>query len=270
MPRLTLFASAVLLAACARGPSPSDAAYAAASAQLAAALARSGVQCEPHEPPPVLACDQKSAGAPCQVVDDEGTAQGICKSIPDGRLVCAGVDEDERDGGDAGEDQDQRDGGAHDDRDGGQRHHHDLNRPPPLALVAACVKLAPNAACTATLDERTITGTCRDLLGALVCLPLRPPPPPPIAACAQKSPGASCSLTLNNKTVDGTCRAFGEHGTVACVPAPGPASPPHAAIDACVDHTVNSTCSFIWDEDTFSGSCQKAPDGTILCAPICH
>jgi hypothetical protein len=263
---MTLLASAVLLAACARGPSPSDAAAAAASAQLVAALARSGVQCEPHEPPPVLACDQKTAGAPCQEVDDEGTAQGICKSIPDGRLVCAGIDEDERDGGD----RDGRDGGIHDDRDGGQGLHHDLSRPPPVALVDACAKLAINAACTAKLDERTITGTCRSLLGAVLCLPLPPPPPAPIAACAQKSAGASCSLTLNDKTVAGTCRAFGEHGTVACVPAPGPASPPSAAIDACLSHAVNSACSFTWDEHTFTGSCQKAPDTTIVCAPICH
>ena len=141
MRRFSLLALAALLAACSRGSSPTAAS--AASAHLAGALAQSGVQCQPHQPPSVQACDGKTSGAACQVSGEDGTRTGTCKTIADGRLVCAGAHEDggeaqdgDQDGGpgevdqgdgehgdhDGGVDED-HDGGHHDAADGG--HHHD-------------------------------------------------------------------------------------------------------------------------------------------------
>ena len=197
-----------LLAACSRGSSPSVAS--AASARLAGALAQSGVQCQPHQPLPVLACDGKSAGVICHVIGDDGTRTGTCKAIPDGRLVCAGAHEDggasgergdrQHDGGgdfdgDGGHHDDGgvgEDGGRHDHADAGEHHdggdfdddggHHDAADGGEAEdggddllrpAVDACANLAVDAPCSFTFEEHPFSGACEKTpAGKLICAPI--------------------------------------------------------------------------------------------------
>jgi hypothetical protein len=112
--------------------------------------------------------------------------------------------------------------------------------PPPEAL-AACKDLAEGAACTVSLHDNAIDGTCRKGPhgeAALACVPANLPPPPPpgpppgpppeaFAACKDLAEGAACTVSLHDQSIDGTCRK-GPHGEtpLACVPANMPPPPP--------------------------------------------
>ena len=210
MRRLALLVLASLVAACSRGSSRTTAS--AASVHLAGALAQSGVQCQPHQPPSVLACDGKSAGAACQVTGDDDAGPGTCKTIEDGRLVCAAAHEDggaqdsasngeggdgeHGDGGGGHHDFDQdgghhgdagagghhhdggdfdTDGGPQDDSDGGEAQdgEHDGGDGLPPAAVSACASLTASAPCSFTFEENAFSGACEKTpAGTLVCAPI--------------------------------------------------------------------------------------------------
>lgn len=125
-------------------------------------------------------------------------------------------------------------------------HGHPGGHPhgPPQEALDACSGLAESDACTVSLGEHTLQGTCRASSGpdggALACAPKGPPPggpggphggrpphgPPPeaVAACSGLSDSAACSVTLGSRTLQGTCRAAPgpDGGTLACMPAPPP------------------------------------------------
>ncbi len=101
--------------------------------------------------------------------------------------------------------------GADSSRD---RHHphHPPGQPPPAA-IAACDGAAVHDACSFSIDDHAITGTCEqgpDADKPLACRPDQPPPPPPppaeaIAACAKAAEGDACSFALGDRTITGTC-----------------------------------------------------------------
>jgi hypothetical protein len=113
----------------------------------------------------------------------------------------------------------------------------DGHRPPgrgrgvPREAIEACNGKAAGDACSLTIHDRTITGTCRAPAGpgagsgsdaALACLPDRPPGPPPAAvdACSGKAEGDACSVSDGDHAFDGTCRKGPDgNGPLACAPA---------------------------------------------------
>jgi hypothetical protein len=187
MRRLALLVPFVL--ACSGSKSSLDAA--AAQSQFVSAMAGVGVNCLHREPPPFHACDGLDAGAACSVPDDDrdGGEAGFCKSLHDGRLVCAEADDDDQaDGGDGehhdGGDNDHADGGV----DGGEHHGDDHSMPPGFwkrdgglpppfqAAVDACVSHAADDVCTVNFHEHTLQGACRLAPDGttLICAPLCP------------------------------------------------------------------------------------------------
>jgi hypothetical protein len=101
----------------------------------------------------------------------------------------------------------------------------DGRREPPAEAIAACDGRAAGDACSVTIGDRTIDGTCRsgrDGKGPLACRPARPhaPPPEAIAACEGRAAGDACSVSIGDRTIDGTCRARPDGaGPLACMPA---------------------------------------------------
>jgi hypothetical protein len=166
-----------------------------AASQLTAALGDAGVKCLHREPPPFHACDGLDAGASCAVPDDDsdGGRAGSCKGLRDGRLVCAGADDDD-DHADGGEGDHQRDGGGDDEdrEDGGGRHQgadggmdgmhdggaewmRDGGLPPPIqAALDACVGHAADDVCSVSFREHAVQGACRLAPDGktLICAPL--------------------------------------------------------------------------------------------------
>jgi hypothetical protein len=156
-----------------------------AVSQFTAALGDAGVKCLHREPPPFHACDGLDAGASCAVPDDDSDAgqAGFCKGLRDGRMVCAGADdEDERaDGGDGDhhdggdDDGDRADGGMDGPHDGGSGWMRDGGRPPPIqAALDACVGHAADDVCSVNFREHVIQGACRLAPDGktLICAPL--------------------------------------------------------------------------------------------------
>jgi hypothetical protein len=100
---------------------------------------------------------------------------------------------------------------------------------PPQAAIDACASKAAGDACTVSLGEHSMSGTCAALpdAGTLACRPDHPPGPPPEAfeACSGKSAGDACSVTHDGHTLGGSC-SHGPHGDgpLACKP---DGAPPH-------------------------------------------
>lgn len=121
-----------------------------------------------HGPPPEAfeACQSKAAGDVCTVTFGEESLAGKCvappEGAPDARISCRPdkLPEGHRPGGKGG-------------------HPHG---PPPEAIFVACSGKAADAACTVTLGDRAIEGTCKAPPPGveetrLGCVPARPPRP---------------------------------------------------------------------------------------------
>jgi hypothetical protein len=96
---------------------------------------------------------------------------------------------------------------------------------PPAEAIAACSNAKASDACSFTLGDHTITGTCeapRDRT-ELACRPdhAQPhgPPPAALAACSSSKLGEACSVTFGDHTLAGTCEAGPSgDGPLACRP----------------------------------------------------
>jgi hypothetical protein len=103
-------------------------------------------------------------------------------------------------------------------------------RGPPAEALQACSGLQSGAACSFTIHEHQVTGTCRSgpQGEALACAPNRPPhlhfgpPPEAVQACSGLDVGATCNFTVNGKELNGTCRQGPEGKPAACFPSPPP------------------------------------------------
>ncbi len=162
---------APLVIACSGGSSSSLSS--SATTEFMSTLANVGVKCLHREPPPFHACVGLDAGTGCTVPDDADAGVGACMQLHDGRMVCAGPDDDdaEHDGG-----IDDHDGGMH----GGMGGMHggwmgDGGIPAPIqAAIDACAGKAVDADCSVTFHMHGIQGACRLAPdgATLVCAPL--------------------------------------------------------------------------------------------------
>jgi hypothetical protein len=103
-------------------------------------------------------------------------------------------------------------------------------RQPPKEAFAACASAKRGDACTVSLGDRAITGTCEAFpdTAALACRPSRPPGPPPEAvdACRSAKEGDACSFSLGDRALSGSCaRGPDAAAPLACRPAGAPAHP---------------------------------------------
>jgi hypothetical protein len=109
-----------------------------------------------HLPPPAAfeACKDKSVGTACTVQIHDADINGTCEAPPPGSSqntpACRPA--------------------------AGARHHHG---PPPEAVFAACDNKADGDACSVTLENRTIDGSCRTPhhdagTARLLCAPAHP------------------------------------------------------------------------------------------------
>jgi hypothetical protein len=102
----------------------------------------------------------------------------------------------------------------------------DPHGPPPQAAFDACARARAGDACSMTLHDHTISGTCAQPPGAsaLACRPDHPPGPPPEAleACAGKAAGDACSVSHDGHAFSGTCAAGPAGSALACRPAGPP------------------------------------------------
>ena len=97
---------------------------------------------------------------------------------------------------------------------------------PPPEAVQACSGVQDGAACSFTMGDRAVAGTCRTgPEGQASCMPPhRGPPPEAFQACQGLATGAACSVTFHDQTVGGTCRTGPDgQGALACAPARMPA-----------------------------------------------
>jgi hypothetical protein len=92
-------------------------------------------------------------------------------------------------------------------------------RAPPPEAIQACASKSSGAACTVTLPDRQVEGTCEAMGETLACRPAHPhgPPPEAIAACQGQQDGATCSMTHHGQQIQGQCRT-GPDNQSACVP----------------------------------------------------
>ena len=224
---LSLF---LALAACSARPFP-GADGTALDSQLAAELAGGGVHCLPGQPPPFAACASLDAGAACTFPDDGRAKTGVCHATGNGRLVCAGADEDDA------------------EADGGDGHV------VPIGIAtAACEGLDGGASCRFPEPERDvmtvaehdhdggpedddfITGTCTVL----------PADGGDVLAC-----------------VPGPRMNEGEHDAEG-------RGPVQAALGACLNQASGAVCSFTFKEHSVNGLCTTLPSGALACAPTCR
>ena len=81
--------------------------------------------------------------------------------------------------------------------------------PPPREAIDACAKAKQHDACSFTIHDHSIAGTCETIpdTSTLACRPDHPPPPPPeaIAACEKAREGDACSFTIHDHQIAGTC-----------------------------------------------------------------
>ncbi|MFZ5446463.1 MAG: hypothetical protein ACOZQL_41125 [Myxococcota bacterium] len=210
------------------------------------ALAQQG---PPRGPPQeaLTACSGLSAGAACAFTHHGQNLTGTCRSGPDGTVACAPA------GGPPG---------------------HGPRTPPPEAS-AACRSSSAGAACSFSVDGRTLSGTCDTPPGAssLACRPAgmgrHGPPPEASAACQSSSAGAACSFSVDGHTVSGTCDTPPGASSLACRPAGmGRHGPPPEASAACQSSSAGAACSFSVDGRTVSGTCDAPPGASSLaCRP---
>ena len=98
---------------------------------------------------------------------------------------------------------------------------------PPAEAVQACQGATDGAACTFTMGDRSLTGTCRTTPDgqAFACAPPRPRGPPPEAfqACQSLAEGTACTASFHGQQMSGTCRSGPQGGgQLACAPARPP------------------------------------------------
>jgi len=97
------------------------------------------------------------------------------------------------------------------------------HRPPPEALQA-CASLAEGAACTFSLGDQSVSGTCRTGPHgeAAACMPAQPPhhgpPPEAFEACNGLSEGQTCTVSFQGGSMSGACRSGPDGGALACAP----------------------------------------------------
>jgi hypothetical protein len=95
------------------------------------------------------------------------------------------------------------------------------HRPPPAAF-AACKDKKVNDACTVTIHDHAIAGTCQTPPDAqvLACRPDQPPPPPKASldACGGKAAGDACSFEHDGHALSGSCWRPDASRPLACRP----------------------------------------------------
>lgn len=114
---------------------------------------------------------------------------------------------------------------------GAQDRHHR----PPQEAVTACANLSANTACSFSMGDQSVTGTCELPPGgsALACRPSGPPP------------------------------EHNGHG-------PAQHGPPQQAINACSGLSANATCAFAHGSTNITGRCVPPPGdstGSLACRP---
>jgi hypothetical protein len=95
---------------------------------------------------------------------------------------------------------------------------------PPPESIQACSGIQEGAACSFTMGDQAVTGTCRTGLDgrAAACMSAhrRGPPPEAFQACQGLAEGATCSVSFHGQDVSGTCRTGPDgRGALACAPA---------------------------------------------------
>jgi hypothetical protein len=101
-------------------------------------------------------------------------------------------------------------------------------RGPPPEATQACASKSRGEACTVTLPDRQLEGTCESRDGeALACRPAHPPGPPPeaLTACSGLQEGAACTVTFPDHQLQGQCHT-GPDQQLACRPEHGHRGPP--------------------------------------------
>jgi len=203
--RRIIWIACTMLAACSGGNGLGS--NSATDVALAMELANAGVrQCVDHQPPPFAACAGKNAGDACVGPGDDGDDMDarVCKALPDGRLACIEVDDDE-----SGESD------ATDDLDG------------PSPPLQACVGKSAGDACALTIADQSKPGICRaferDQTSVLACVPALAdakanPPQAAVDACASLQGGADCSFTFHELTFQGACVLEPDGKTLVCAP----------------------------------------------------
>jgi hypothetical protein len=198
----------VLAVACSQETEPNN----GSQAQSLAVEEGQAIPAPPGPPPEAIAaCIDLEDEASCTVTLGERTIEGTCRKGPgpDDKVACAPNDR--------------------------PPPPPPPPRKPPKEAFDACEGKTAEAACTVTLGERTIEGTCRKGPDDKVaCAPNdRPPPPRPpkppkeaFDACEGKTAEASCTVTLGERTIEGTCRK-GPDDKVACAPNDRPPPPHH-------------------------------------------
>jgi hypothetical protein len=166
-----------------------------------------------HRSPPaeaLQACASLKAGAACAFTLHGDNLTGTCEAPPDASaLACRPT------------------------RPPGAQGQH---RGPPKESLEACASSSTNAACSFTLGEKALNGTCAAPpdggKGPLACRPAgagpfghHGPPAQALAACANLSAAAACSFAHGDQHVSGTC-VTGRHGNeLICHPADMPPPP---------------------------------------------
>ncbi|MEW6433945.1 MAG: hypothetical protein AB1730_20790 [Myxococcota bacterium] len=161
----------------------------------------------PHRGPPpeaVQACANLQTGTACGFTLNGQNVTGTCDTAPSGQVACRPEGLPPPPGGKG------------------------MKGPPPEAKQA-CANLSASAACSFTIDGRSIAGTClnRPMGGELVCHPndvpmgitRHGPPQESIDACQGKAANAACSFVApHGGTMTGTCFAPPNGKGLACRP----------------------------------------------------
>jgi len=200
--RRIIWIACTMLAACSGGNGLGSSS--ATDVALAMELANAGVrQCVQQQPPHMAACTGKNAGEACLGPGDDGDDMDarVCKALPDGRLVCVEVDDDES--------------GENDDDDG------------PSPPLQACAGKNAGDACALTIADQSKPGICRaferDQSSVLACVPALAdakagPPQEAVDACANLQGGAACSFAFHEHTFQGACVLEPDGKTLVCAP----------------------------------------------------
>jgi hypothetical protein len=153
----------------------------------------------------------------------------------DDDTVSTGDDEDDDDAASSDDDDATDDDSSPPDDDDAASDDDDSTRQPPPEAYEACEEKSVGDECDFQGLEGTVTGTCQDYEGDLVCMPENPPdddddtPPPDddddssgppqeaIDACEGKDVGDDCQFeSEQGDTVTGTCKMIEDF--LACAP----------------------------------------------------
>lgn len=175
----------------------------------------------------LAACANLSADAACSFTMNGNAVTGTCTQRRNGSgLVCHPAGMGPGGGGQC------MGGGACDGSCGGKHGGMGMGpgrHGPPAEAKQACANLSASAACSFTIEGRSIAGTClnRPMGGELVCHPndvpmgiaRHGPPQASIDACQGKAANAACSFVApHGQTMTGTCFAPPNGKGLACRP----------------------------------------------------